>query len=132
MVAVVRHLVETLLALAARGDCVIVGRGACQVLPAATTLRVRLVGPLPERIASAQQRLQLNRADAARWVEETDRARAQFVRDHFHKDPNDARYYDLVLNSSRFSVAECTELIIDALRLFQARDQAKGTGPPSS
>ena len=43
--AYVHHLVETLFTLAAQGDCVILGRGAAQVLPAKTTLRVRLIGP---------------------------------------------------------------------------------------
>src|SRR5262249_46559131 len=34
----VRHLIQTLLSLAAHGECVIVGRGAAQILPAETTL----------------------------------------------------------------------------------------------
>jgi hypothetical protein len=33
----VRHLVQTMLSLAAHGQCIIVGRGAAQVLPAAST-----------------------------------------------------------------------------------------------
>ena len=43
--AYVHHLIETLFSLAAKGECVILGRGAAQILPALTTLRVRLVGP---------------------------------------------------------------------------------------
>ena len=39
--AYVRHLVETILSLGSHGACVIVGRGAAHILPAATTLRVR-------------------------------------------------------------------------------------------
>jgi cytidylate kinase len=119
--AFVHHLVTTLLSLAAHGGCVIVGRGAAQVLPPARTLRVRLVGPREERIHRVRDRLGVSHAEAARWVERIDHDRAQFVRDHFHKDPADPAAYDLVLNSSRFSAAECAELILDALRRFQAR-----------
>lgn len=117
----VRHLVEVLLALAALGDSVIVGRGSPQVLPEATTLRVRLVGPHGERIRRIENRFGIGHDEAARWVDKTDRDRVLFVRDYFHKDSTDPAQYDLVLNSMRFSVAECTELILDALRRFQGR-----------
>ena len=39
----VHRLIQTLLSLAAKGECVILGRGAAQALPPQTTLRVRLV-----------------------------------------------------------------------------------------
>lgn len=119
--AFVRHLVETLLSLAAHGECVIVGRGAAVVLPAETTLRVRLVGATRERVESIRQRFGITRPEAEAWIEKTDRERARFVQDHFQKDPNDPRHYDLVLNSSRFSVEECAEFIVNALHCFQAR-----------
>src|SRR5258708_1963544 len=38
-----RHLIETLGSLYARGNCIIVGRGASQLLPVERTLRVRVV-----------------------------------------------------------------------------------------
>jgi cytidylate kinase len=122
----VHHLAEILLALAAMGDCVIVGRGAAQVMPAATTLRVRLVGPHAERVRGIERRFGISHDEAARWVDRTDQDRVRFVRDHFHRDPTDPALYDLILNSVRFSVAECAELILDALRRFQARPASPG------
>jgi cytidylate kinase len=124
-----RHLTETLLSLAAHGECVIVGRGAAQILPAATTLRVRLVGPVEERIKAVMQHLDLPREEASRWVEKTDVERDRFVRDHVHRDPSDARIYDLVLNSFRFSVTECADLIVEALHQLQARAAIVSHGP---
>jgi cytidylate kinase len=103
--AYARHLLQTLLALAAHGECVIVGRGAAQVLPAATTLRVRLVGPVEERAEAIRQRFGITHEEAARWVEKTDGERVRFVKDHFQKNPTDPRRYDQVLNSSRFSLS---------------------------
>jgi len=55
--AFVRNLIETVLALGAHGECIIVGRGAAQILPAETTLRARLVAPLSERIATKARAL---------------------------------------------------------------------------
>ncbi len=122
--AYVRHLVETLLSLGAHGNCIIVGRGAAQVLPPAVTLRVRLVSAVEDRVRAASQRLGISPEEARRWVERTDGERVRFVNDHFHKDPTDPRGYDLVLNSSRFSVPECADLIVEAERRLQARQEA--------
>jgi cytidylate kinase len=116
----VRHLVQILLSLATHGECVIVGRGAAQILPAETTLRVRLVAPLEWRILAMAQKLDIAKEAAARQVERVDCERICFVKDYFHKDATDARQYDLVLNSSRYSVIECADLIVEALRRLQA------------
>jgi cytidylate kinase len=114
-----RRLVQTLAALGAHGECVIVGRGAAQVLPEASTLRVRLVGPPDVRRDAIRRRLGLGREEAARWVEKTDRERATFVKEYFHKDVADPRGYDLTINSGRFSTDDCADLIADALRRLQ-------------
>jgi hypothetical protein len=119
--AFVRHLIETILSLGAHGDCVIVGRGAAFILPAATTLRVRLVAPLEERITVVSHRLGISRAEAARQVENTDRDRIRFIKDHFLQDPTNPHLYDLVLNTWRWSVSEAAHVIIEALHRLQAR-----------
>jgi cytidylate kinase len=124
--AYVRHLVETLLSLGAHGECVIVGRGAAHVLPAASTLRVRLVAALPDRVAVMSQELGVGRPQAARHVEATDAERVRFIKEHFRKDPTDPQNYDLMLSTSRFTVAECAELIVEALRRLQTRAGEKG------
>jgi cytidylate kinase len=116
----VRHLVETVLALGVHGQCIIVGRGAAFILPAETTLRVRLVAPVKERIATLRRTLALSEKEAALRVRTLDRERNDFVRDHFLKDPADPTHYDLVLNAGRLSVAEEAGLIIDALHHRQA------------
>jgi cytidylate kinase len=110
----VRHLVETMLSLAGNGHCVMVGRGAAFVLPAASTLRVRLMAPLEDRIVNVAHERNLSRHDAARYIAGVDRERLQFVRQHFMHDPSDSGHYDLVLNTARFPIEECAELIVDA------------------
>ena len=76
-----------------------------------------------------RQRFGLAEEEAVRWVEKTDAERVRFVKDHFQKDPTDARHYDLVLNSSRFTVAECADLILEALRRLQAQAPARRAEP---
>jgi cytidylate kinase len=127
-----RRLLKLLLALGTQGHCVIVGRGAMIALPIESTLRVRLVATLKDRIAFIVKERGLKPAEAATFVESTDRERYRFIKEHFHKDPTDALIYDLVLNSSRLSVEECADLIIEALLRLQARQPgAKLTHAPA-
>jgi len=112
----VRHLLQTLVSLGIHGECVVVGRGAAQVLPSATTLRVRLFAPFEERVTVISQRLGISRKEAAQWVEKTDGERVRFVKEHFHIDSTDPQHYDLMVNSSRFTVPDCADLVVDAVR----------------
>ena len=116
----VRHLVETVTSLGSHGACIIVGRGAAHILPPAHTLRVRLVAALEDRVTYLSRALNRPREETARHIETTDRDRALFVREHFQKDVADPRNYDLVLNTSRFTVAECADLIIESLRCLES------------
>lgn len=126
----VHHLVRTLLALGANGECVIVGRGACFVLPRETTLSVRLMAPLPERIAMLARELGVSAHEAEREVRRIDRERTDFIRNTFSKDPFHPLHYDQVLNSARLSVAGCAEVILVGLRQLQAEEAEKLTVAP--
>jgi cytidylate kinase len=124
----VRHLVQTLLSLASHGECVIVGRGAAMILPADTTLRVRLVAAVEDRADVMSRELGVSRDEALRRIKASDLERIRFVKDHFQKDPTENLNYDLVLNSSRFTVAECADLIVEALRRLQSRAAKQESG----
>jgi len=117
----VKQLVETVLSLSTLGKCVIVGRGGVHLLPASRTLRVRFVADRADRIKNVQKRQNLSEADATRWVDQTDRERVRFVKEHFLKDPADPVAYDLVLNSSRWSNADCVDFILAALKKVESR-----------
>jgi cytidylate kinase len=128
----VQHLIKTVLALGVHGECVIVGRGAAFILPPETTLRVRLVGPIPERIAAWSRQYGISEKAAAQQVRTLDRQRTDFVQDHFRKDSTDPRNYDLVLNTPRLSVARSAEVIVDTLHRLEAQQRKKPTGKPSA
>jgi cytidylate kinase len=126
--AYIHHLVKTVLALGAHGQCVIVGRGAAFILPVDTTLRVRLGAPVHDRIAALSRKLGLSEKEAARQLRTIDRERIDFVQDHFHKDPTDLQYYDLVLNVGRLPVPAGAAIITEALHHLQACAIEKGAG----
>lgn len=119
--AYTKRLRETIVSLAARGQCIIVGRGAPCFLPPQTTLRVRLIGSLDDRIARTCQQRNLSREAAAKWIAATDRERQDFVRTHFFANVDDESNYDLVLNTSHWTVPRCADLIIDALSKAEDR-----------
>ena len=118
------HLIATVRALGAQGHCVIVGRGSNFLLPHETTLNIRLVGDLKDRIAWIQQEHKVSEKEAAHWVEKTNNQRHDFVKRHFGKEVADLKWYDLGLNTSRLSVAECADVIVTAMHRIQARTQA--------
>jgi len=114
------HLLQTIVALGAQGRCVIVGRGASYVLPRSSTLRVRLIAELDDRIGVVAAEQGISRDAAKHHIETTELQRTRFVRQHFHKDPADPRNYDQVLSTSRFSVTHCAELIVAAVERLQS------------
>jgi cytidylate kinase len=122
-----RKLVETLLSLAAHGECVIVGRGATVALPLATTLRVRVVAPIEYRIEAVRREHAISVKAATKQVETKDRERNRFVTRHFQIDPINPASYDLVLNAARFSTGECADLIVDALNRLRAHSGSSRT-----
>jgi cytidylate kinase len=108
-------LARVVLALGALGEVVLIGRGAGFLLPPATTLHVRIVAPLADRISYMSQWLRLPVAEATEQVRLLDRQRSDFLATHFHHQEGDSPY-DLVLNSGSLGEELCAELIVRAVR----------------
>src|SRR5438034_1361292 len=110
------NLARIILALGAQGDVLLIGRGAGCILPSASTLHVRIMAPLPDRIAYMSQWLRLTVEEAEEQVRLRDSCRAEFITTHFHRQPTDVYQYDLLLNSSLLGEDLCAELIAQAAR----------------
>lgn len=119
--AYLRHLFVVVRGLGGAGHCVIVGRGANFLLPPETTLRVRLVASQEARANAVAERVGMPMDEAAEWVENTERERLVFVKKAFRADAADPHHYDLVLNTTRLSVEDAADFILDALRRLQRR-----------
>lgn len=115
------QLTRTVLALGAQGKVVLIGRGAGMVLPRETTLSVRVVAPLADRIAYLSQWLRLTEEEATERVHMRDTQRAEFLSTHFHRQATDLYLYDLLLNSTRLGEDLCADLIVQAA---QTKSQA--------
>jgi hypothetical protein len=111
------QLVRLIVGLAARGEAVILGRGAGYLLPRASTLNVRAIAPLPERIAYMSQRLRLPAEEAARKVAEQDARRMEFVRTQLRQPATEPHHYDLLINTGFLGEETCAELIVQAAKL---------------
>jgi cytidylate kinase len=109
-------LARMVLSLGAQGEVVLLGRGAGCILPARSTLHVRLVAPVVDRVAYMSQWMRLTEEEAAEQVRKRDSRRADFLATHFHRKPNDFYQYDMVLNTSLLGEERCTELIVQAAR----------------
>jgi hypothetical protein len=116
-----KHLFAAVRALGAAGRGGIVGRGANFLLPAETTLRVRLVALPEDRARVVACRLGLSPREAENWVKTTERDRVAFVQGTFQEDPTNPYHYDLILNLSRLVVEEAAKIIIETLRRLEQR-----------
>ncbi len=108
------NMARVILTLGAQGGVVLIGRGAGCILPRESTLHVRIVADLQDRIAYMAQWLRLTAEEAAERVRLRDERRADFVATHFHRQPNDVYQYDLLLNSGQLGEEVCAELIARA------------------
>jgi cytidylate kinase len=107
-------LARVVLALGAQGEAVMIGRGSGFILPRASTLHVRLVAPLEERIAYMSQWQRLPMEEAAEMVRVRDERRVEFLQTHFHRHGGDVHQYDMLLNTSLLGEEVCAELIVTA------------------
>jgi cytidylate kinase len=123
------ELARIVLALGAQGDAVIIGRGAGCILSHESTLNVRIIAPLADRIAYMSQYLLRSEQETAKEVELRDRLRIDFVTTHFHRPPTDTYQYDLILNSSLLGEEICAGLIAEAARAKLAALRRPGSSP---
>ncbi len=112
-------IARLVLALAARGSTVLVGRGAGFILPQATTVHVRIVAPAAQRVAYMSQWLRLTEDEAAAEVRSRDRRRAEFLAALTERDVTDPAAYDLVLNSALLGIEAAAEVIAAVARIKQ-------------
>jgi cytidylate kinase len=96
---------------------VILGRAAAIVLAEhPTALHVRLHGPRDRRLARAMRNQGLSSDDANRLLDDSDKARAAYVKHFYRCDPSDARLYHLVIDSTALGDDVTVELIATAAR----------------
>jgi cytidylate kinase len=103
--------------IAAQGRVVLVGRAAPAVLERQTdALHVRLVAPRAFRIQVAADRLGCPPAHAARLLDETDKMRARYTREHYQRDWADPVNFHMVINTGVMGFDGATDAIVSRAR----------------
>ena len=98
--------------LASKGKTVIVGRGGQAILKnKANVLHVRIVAPTTVRVKNIMKNRGLNKEEALKLIEDTDKAEAEYLQRFYNVDWKDPAIYDMVLNMSKMNLNSAAKLI---------------------
>ena len=113
---------KTILQLAQLGNVIIIGRAGSVILSKLeNVINIRLVASTEFRIKNLQKAYNFSRLDAAKFLEEDDKQRQNYVKTYFHKDISDPLLYDAVINTSKISFEETAETIFLLVKLKYPR-----------
>lgn len=116
--ACLREVANAVREYAARGNAVILGRGASQILGRRPdVLRLFLHAPRDWRIGRIAQGHGVEHAVAAAEVDRIDRARREYIREHYDVDWGDPAHYDLAIDTASTGIDGTVELILRAVEL---------------
>src|SRR5690348_249109 len=101
----------------ARGNAVLVGRGAQSVLAERTdVIHALCYAPHPALVARAMQRLDVSAREAERIVNETNAEREHYVKQHFKRSWLSFDNYHLCLNTEWLGVDGAAEIVVRLAR----------------
>ncbi len=105
--------------IAKEGNAVILGRGSQFIVPDQPgVFKVLLVGEKADREKFLEKKYKLSAAEARQVVAKEDRKRAAFLVGMDAKSPDDPLLYHLCINTSKMSLKQAEEMIVD---LIEAR-----------
>ncbi len=108
-----RYTAEEILQLAAKGNVLIRGWGATQLLHGiGHVVCVRVCAPMSKRVAEMKARLQISDGNAVgREIDQNDAAHTRTIQSQFGGDWQNALNYDIVLNTGRIPIESCVEQV---------------------
>ena len=110
---------EILTKLGSRPGVILLGRGSQMIFKdRKDAFHIRLVAPLPIRIARIAEMLHVSEKEAARNVAELDKSRAAYLRNFYGTDVNDAQFYHLTINTGQFDYDQTCQIIKHAMKFF--------------
>lgn len=125
----IRHLDETdyaslvgraIVAAYERGNIVIVGRGAQVILKDRPgVLHVRLIAPLRVRVKRIQEREGWDEKKALEYIQERDRAIAEYMEQFHWVKWDDPELYHITINTDKCGLEESAQIIIEAVRRLE-------------
>jgi len=131
-------LLKTFAYMAARGEAILVGRGANFALREETRgLHVRIVASPEVRVRRLKQRWGVPALEARQRMEQTDTERRNFIRHHFKQEIDDLHHYDVVFNTDILTARQVSDSILGMIGLpavahVITEDSTSTTKTPSS
>lgn len=108
--------------LAKESSYIVIGRGADYILKDNdNVIKIYIYASEDECIEREMKRLGIDKKEATEWVNKTNIYRGIYYRYHTGRKWKDVENYDLVLNTSRFSYAECAEVIKGYIKFIKER-----------
>ena len=104
-----------------RGNVIIIGRGGQAILRGRKdVLHVRIQAPFDVRVRriAAQEKITVEEAEAR--VKARDISDVAWIKRHFDLDSHDPQFFDLIINTTKFTQAAAVDLILKALALLPA------------
>ncbi|MBT5872839.1 MAG: cytidylate kinase-like family protein [Candidatus Latescibacteria bacterium] len=99
-----------------RGDAIIVGRGGQAILKNETdVLHVRIIAPLEIRCERVMAREKIGLEEARKGILVSDRARAEYLHEHFGMNWADPAMYHLTINTGLCSIKRASEMVLAAV-----------------
>lgn len=109
--------VDVILELAAKGDCVIIGRGADYILRKRDdVINVFIKASMEYKVEQALIKHDLSSKDAAKILAKRDRERSKHYYFYTGRTWGDIKNYDLVLDSGSLGEDKCVNLICEAAK----------------
>ena len=104
--------------MASRGNVIILGRGAQLVLGELPgVLNVRVVAPAKIRAERVMEAQGLDYDHALDYVTKHTRQRRALIQQIFHQDLSDWAWYDMIMNTAKFSVEQGCEIVCTAVKV---------------
>ena len=117
---------DTIKSIAAQESCVIVGRCADYALANnPDCINVFIHADLEDRIKLISKRMDITENKAKDLILKNDKQRASYYNYYTSKKWGDAKGYDLTLNTSKISVDDCVDIILD-FRKHAENKKSKG------
>lgn len=101
----------------AQQPCIILGRCASEILKGQPNVfNVYVVADKEDRIRRTMETHSLSYDDARALLEENDKARAAYYSEHTGKVWGDVNNYHMILDTSRFGIENCAEIMMKYFR----------------
>lgn len=101
----------------AQKPCIIVGRGASEVLKdQPNVINIYIFADRKDRIARIAKKENLSPEDAEKRVKTVDRERGAYYEQNTGKYWGDFDNYDLILDSGKYGIEKCADIIVEYLR----------------